>query len=155
MTRRTLLAITELFVIVMMTSRGIAQTPTLSVCVSNLKRSLSLTMYFGNDNRATYGIDKSLGEIEGPPFGPSLDVRWLSRRKDISYGFGLLRNDFVPCPTNEERKDTFILLISQPDKKPTTWILEWKRDELRTWADSMFLVVRSDKIGRASCRERV
>ncbi|MBI1804635.1 MAG: hypothetical protein HY033_08675 [Ignavibacteriae bacterium] len=123
-----------------------AQAQTLWVSVSD-NQGAAIMMYFGNNNRATYGIDNDLGECEGPPLSPGLDVRWFSRRKDISYGLGLLNRDFIPCPINEERKDTFILLISQPDKNPASWVIEWqKEDELRAEADSMFLVIRGDTV---------
>ena len=139
--------------IILMVMEGIAQTPALRIRVSNEKKLASHVMYFGNDNRATYGIDKELGELEGPPLSPSLDVRWMSRRKEISFGFGLLNHDFIPCPTNAERKDTFVLMISQRDRLPAAWILEWKKEELREFADSIFLVVPGETTRKVNMLE--
>ncbi len=99
-------------------------------------------MYFGYDSRATYGIDPALGEMEGPPLSPAFDVRWANppRHLEPSYGMGLLFNDFIPCPTNSERKDTFDLLVSDGMTASKEWLVSWPSpDTLRRLADSMFI----------------
>jgi len=106
-------------------------------------RHESALLNFGNNSAATYGIDPELGEMEGPPLSPAFDVRWVNTpgRPLPSYGMGLLYNDFVPCPSNSARKDTFVLLVSDGMENSGRWIFTWP-DEVsqRSAADSMFLV---------------
>ncbi len=102
----------------------------------------SALMSFGNNPRATYGIDQDLGELEGPPLSPAFDVRWANSpgRLNPSYGMGLLYNDYLPCPVNPAREDTFVLLVSDGMESSKKWILSWPdREYLESVADSMFL----------------
>lgn len=102
----------------------------------------SAVMSFGNNPQATYGIDHDLGEMEGPPLSPAFDVRWVNNpgRPDPSYGMGLLYNDYVPCPVNPARADTFVLLVSDGMETSKKWTLSWPDSEyLKTVADSMLL----------------
>src|SRR5258706_16122019 len=110
---RTMLIRSMIFVLCTMGVNALAQP--LWINISDI-HGTTRTMIFGNDARATYGIDKDLGECDGPPLSPGFDIRWYSRRRDVSYDLGLLVYDFIPCPVNDARKDTFILLISEPDE---------------------------------------
>jgi hypothetical protein len=106
-------------------------------------RGESAVMNYGNNAAATYGIDKELGEAEGPPLSPALDVRWVNSpgRLQPSYGIGLLYNDFVPCPLNSARKDTFVLLVSDGMGASAMWKFSWPDEEFqKSLCDSMFLV---------------
>ncbi len=107
------------------------------------EKGSSFIMKFGNDPDATYGIDPNLGEMEGPPLSPGFDVRWVNNpgRLKPSFGMGLLGSDFVPCPMNRARKDTFVLLVSDGMIQASKWILSWPpADSLAKAADSMYII---------------
>ncbi len=121
---------------------GAAQHADSQLWIRVSSNNLTAELYFGYDARATYGIDPQLGEMEGPPLSPALDVRWVNppRRPQPSYGMGLLFNDYIPCPTNSERKDTFDLLVSDGMTQSKEWQISWPPAEvLRNIADSMLI----------------
>jgi len=46
-----------------------------------------------------------------------------------------------------------LLPLIQPGKSPSAWLLEWKQNELREHADSMFLVFRNDSTVKVNMLE--
>ncbi len=118
-----------------------------------------VTLYFGNDDSASYYIDDgtfntiqtiNIGEAEGPPSPPTgEDVRWKTTpgHPATAWGVGLVPKDYRAFPTNATRKDTFKVYFTNSDIPDSDFTFTWDQVGYAARCDSIFFVYNDPNQG--------
>ena len=138
-------------ILVMTASAQTGRTARMTIDVWD-RSSPVITLYYGNDTSATFGIDDGtlgtvdIGETEGPPSPPTgEDVRFKppAGHSPASWGVGLVPKDYRAIPTNPTVKDTFRIFFQNTDTPDSLFTFSWPDvSYLSLRCDSMFLEYR-------------